>query len=639
MRNFLTKIRSFSIYRNMLFVYLTSMLTVIILIVISSYGIFLNYTRKQTTYYLDQLMGQITYVFSSFIQQIQDANDTIIADDCFNKYVAYQTSNEIINYNLFFRLNEVQSYYPFIENISVANFDKNICISSQRSTVDELTFLNHILSENRNDGQMKIIYRKKEFERDSSRYVMDIMSAVQYLPEYNTAIVTDFPLEALSRSVSQTNRDNKLNAFYLVDDQQQIISPDLLEADPKVQENIRSFLSAPSSETTFVSYRSKQAYFFSQPEELNCWLVGLQDIASVYRQYQIYSLYFILLSLLLAIAGSALFWKYTNRTFSPLLILLEKYQHALPEEISKGTNEYLYLQKIIDKMAHEKYIHEAYIRQKILKTLLTQEEPTDSIPSEMSSWYKNYFLHPCYYVLVIQFTPPQPDESSSDMELLRFALKNVSEELFSSKADCFSTDIDAMHIAVILALKEPAPLNCGAEITHIRSLFQQTFHVEIKASLGHMVDVHGLADSYNRAIQYLKLNFHYNLEGFVDSNQYLEDRYLDKNIQLNRKIHQYIEENYSDVNLSIHTVAQEMHLSATYLGKLFKAMNDVPFSAYLSTLRLEKSRLLLHATTDTINIISEKVGFANPTYYTTLFKKKYGCTPTQYRSTQKTDSA
>lgn len=631
MKDIIKKIRHFSIYKNMLLIYLTSIITVIILIIGASYGIFLNHTKKQTAYFLDQLMGQITYVFSTIISQVEDAQNTILSDTDFNRYINYKTSNKIIDYDLFFRLSEIQSYYPVIENISVINLYKNDSVSTRRSSTNDLTFFKEITFSE--EEQMKLIYRTKDFENYSSSKSIGVISMITFLPDSQSAIITDIPLNTLNRSCSAVAESSKLNAFYFIDSNAQIISPENTAADEETSQNILSLLQTSEANSAFVAYKEQQAYFFSQPADLTYWFVGVQNISSIYHQYQQYSLYFIFLSLILAAIGSILFWKYTNRTFSPLIVLLEKYQHALPYDPTKKTNEYVYLQKIIDQMEHEKYIHEHYIQQEVIKTLLLQNSSSSSVPADMSSWYQDQFLHPFYYVLVFHISP-EPDHklSASDLELLHFSIKNVSQELFSSEADCFCTDIDSMHIAIVLALNVQVSINCTEKINRIRILFQQTFHADIKASLGNMVDVQGLSDSYNRALQYLKFNFYYDTNGFIDSNQYLEDHYLDKNVRLNHQIKQYVEDHYNDINLSINMVAEEMHLSSTYTGKLFKALNNVPFSTYLSDLRLEKSRLLLQSSNDTINTISEKIGFANSTYYTTLFKKKYGCTPTQYRS-------
>jgi YesN/AraC family two-component response regulator len=93
----------------------------------------------------------------------------------------------------------------------------------------------------------------------------------------------------------------------------------------------------------------------------------------------------------------------------------------------------------------------------------------------------------------------------------------------------------------------------------------------------------------------------------------------------------YINDNYTDPNLSLELLADKVALSAGYLGKLFKNTTSVTFITYLNTIRLEKAKELLTTTSYSASKIGEMVGIYNSTYFSTLFKKAYGITPSQYR--------
>ena len=58
------------------------------------------------------------------------------------------------------------------------------------------------------------------------------------------------------------------------------------------------------------------------------------------------------------------------------------------------------------------------------------------------------------------------------------------------------------------------------------------------------------------------------------------------------------------------------------------------FSVYLNQLRLERAVSDLLSTSDTIDEISQRSGFANPQAFVQLFKKKYGMLPSKYRKQQ-----
>jgi two-component system response regulator YesN len=97
------------------------------------------------------------------------------------------------------------------------------------------------------------------------------------------------------------------------------------------------------------------------------------------------------------------------------------------------------------------------------------------------------------------------------------------------------------------------------------------------------------------------------------------------------KVQNYIQEHYAEPNLSLELVSNIAGLSPSYLGKLFKGSTLQSFSEYLNHIRLEKAKELLTSTNETAAKISESVGMYNTTYFSTLFKKKYGLSPSAFR--------
>lgn len=97
------------------------------------------------------------------------------------------------------------------------------------------------------------------------------------------------------------------------------------------------------------------------------------------------------------------------------------------------------------------------------------------------------------------------------------------------------------------------------------------------------------------------------------------------------RVQNYVKENYSNQNLSLEFVSDIVGLSAGYLGKLFKSNTSISFNEYLNSIRLEKAKVLLSKTSEPASKICEAVGIFNVSYFSTLFKKYYGLTPSQYR--------
>ncbi len=118
--------------------------------------------------------------------------------------------------------------------------------------------------------------------------------------------------------------------------------------------------------------------------------------------------------------------------------------------------------------------------------------------------------------------------------------------------------------------------------------------------------------------------------------QHLKDKHQHPTSEKHKKIIEeakyYIHQNYADPNLSLELLASKVALSPGYLGKLFKNTTSVTFVTYLNNIRLNKAKELLMKSSMSASKIGETVGIYNSTYFSTLFKKAYGMTPSQYRN-------
>ena len=93
----------------------------------------------------------------------------------------------------------------------------------------------------------------------------------------------------------------------------------------------------------------------------------------------------------------------------------------------------------------------------------------------------------------------------------------------------------------------------------------------------------------------------------------------------------YIEENYHDSELSVDALCQHLNVSATYFSTLFKKETGTNFINYLTNVRMEKALQMLNTTEEKTYNIAEKVGYTEPNYFSYVFKKHYGISPSNYR--------
>lgn len=95
---------------------------------------------------------------------------------------------------------------------------------------------------------------------------------------------------------------------------------------------------------------------------------------------------------------------------------------------------------------------------------------------------------------------------------------------------------------------------------------------------------------------------------------------------------QYIAENYHE-DISLNDIAHASCVSPFHFSRTFKKNTNLSPHQFLLEVRLQNARKLLLDSTHNIAEVSYASGFANADYFVTLFKKKTGFTPSQFRRT------
>ena len=92
----------------------------------------------------------------------------------------------------------------------------------------------------------------------------------------------------------------------------------------------------------------------------------------------------------------------------------------------------------------------------------------------------------------------------------------------------------------------------------------------------------------------------------------------------------YIREHFRE-ELTLDDVAQAVHFSPYYVSRLFKEELGLNFIEYVTRIRIDEAKRLLLHTNQTVSEIALSVGYQDPSYFTKVFKKMEGRTPTQFR--------
>jgi two-component system response regulator YesN len=170
--------------------------------------------------------------------------------------------------------------------------------------------------------------------------------------------------------------------------------------------------------------------------------------------------------------------------------------------------------------------------------------------------------------------------------------------------------------------------------------------------------IHHLLYLYNHVVHVIRPFNIGQLEGYLSGPEQLVDLYKDARAVLSalqlvleqadlplvqpietirnetaRQMIDYVSQNYlSDISVS--KISGMFTINPSYISQLFKKELGETFTEYVTRLRTQHACRLLRTTSLTVSEISEKTGYGDYFYFTRVFKKTTGMTPSQYRSSR-----
>ena len=102
---------------------------------------------------------------------------------------------------------------------------------------------------------------------------------------------------------------------------------------------------------------------------------------------------------------------------------------------------------------------------------------------------------------------------------------------------------------------------------------------------------------------------------------------------ISQKIMEYVEKHIEDAELSLKWIAENyLFMNVDYLSKKFLKETGCKFSKYLTDTRIKKAKeILASGNIDSIQCVADMVGCENnPQYFSQIFKKSTGMTPSKY---------
>ncbi|GAA0084383.1 response regulator [Clostridium sp. CTA-7] len=155
----------------------------------------------------------------------------------------------------------------------------------------------------------------------------------------------------------------------------------------------------------------------------------------------------------------------------------------------------------------------------------------------------------------------------------------------------------------------------------------QAYNIDIRDIFGEDFNCYSYLDKLD-SIKEIKEWF---IEKAIKLNEFIKKERVNSSKLLVEKAKEYIKNNYSDYEISVEKLCSKLHVSPTYFSTIFKKETNMSFVNYLTDIRLEEAIKLLNTTDDKTYIIALKVGYQEANYFSYVFKKKFGISPSRYR--------
>ncbi|MBQ8409416.1 MAG: helix-turn-helix transcriptional regulator [Clostridia bacterium] len=140
-----------------------------------------------------------------------------------------------------------------------------------------------------------------------------------------------------------------------------------------------------------------------------------------------------------------------------------------------------------------------------------------------------------------------------------------------------------------------------------------------------------IASEYGRPSKpYLKL--HRDLFGLLSLLSAGEDRnrISRKGFKTIEKGIEYLQKDEKQ-EMSIDEIAKMCFVTPAYFRRLFREYSGVSPSEYRTSRRIERARLLMEHTDNSVEAVADAVGYDDPSYFCRMFKKATGMSPSEYK--------
>ncbi len=227
------------------------------------------------------------------------------------------------------------------------------------------------------------------------------------------------------------------------------------------------------------------------------------------------------------------------------------------------------------------------------------------IEEQINFW--GYELENGFYLTVVSPNlKPLHQITSKEKELMLFAVDNMAAETLE-KFNIFFSFRDINSYSLMLSEKYPTAEICEQVNINTRQ------HLEIGCV------VKSCPVKSPETLHEIYAQLKEDIEAEENANPLVDE------------VINYIDKNYGNPSLSLIDLSNALCISQSYICKVLKSKSKTSFVEYLTEKRVKEAMRLLSETDFKISLISQKVGFFNQHYFSSVFKKYTGVSPSVFR--------
>ena len=275
--------------------------------------------------------------------------------------------------------------------------------------------------------------------------------------------------------------------------------------------------------------------------------------------------------------------------------------------------------------------HRSMLRERCLLDLVTGNSSSADFIERAQSLEID-LLAPWYQVLVIRAVP-QVGAPDAPIYAMRQHVDAITTEIIG--------DIDSIVSfkqgleETILILKGDSPDALASQVQQLSELFQRRM-AERTACLaaigvGHATERLGtIVQSFAQALAQISAGERPTPAGMpAQPDDHRQEQ--SHSAALIAKARSYIDANYADPDISLSHMAAQVLLSPTYFSVVFAREVGETFIEYLTKVRIRRAMELLRTTSLTSSEIAYQIGYHNPRYFYSVFRKVAGLPPNEFR--------